>query len=215
MEENKPTQFEKLQFYAKYTVIIVSAAWVLISGTDFIDKQTKELRLKNERISKNSIPLASHTMDVKADNPPWILDNTLCTVTGQYKIDNIGELPFLITDVEFSIYESKVIGLEDVKGNIVTSLTLFNQLKDATPIFKEVLDVNERVGVKGALEKSFSYVIRKKANTNYVIVANAFGGLTDVDGKLDSTYLFGKNELTHTYGPVSLCIAPEVNESPK
>lgn len=205
MEENKTTQFDKLQFYAKYLVIIVSAAWVLISGTDFIDKQTKELRLKNERISKNSIPMASHTMNVISDNAPWILDNTLCTVTGQYKIDNIGELPFLIKDVEFSIYEFKVLGLEDVKGNIVTSRTLHNQLKDAQPIFREVLDVDERVGVNGALEKSFSYVIRKKPNTNYVIVANALGGLTNVDGQLDSTYLFGKNELTHTYGPVSLC----------
>lgn len=205
MEENKPTRLQWYQFYAKYTVIVVSAVFTLISGTKFLDKQTKELKLKNERLSKNSIPLASHTMGVNVSNSPWIVDNALCTVNGLYSVENIGELPFMVTEVEFSVYEFEVVGLDAVQDKQVTSLTLFNRLRSKEPIFKEVLNVQERVGVKGRMDKSFSYVIRKKNNYNYLFVADARGGLTDTKGNIDSTYLFGVNELTHTIGPSNIC----------
>ncbi len=209
MEENKPTQFEKLQFYAKYVVIIVSAAWVLISGTDLIDKQAKELRLKNEQMSRNSIPLAFHTMTATTDNEPWEYNDELCTITGNYGIKNIGELPFLIEEITFSIFEFKVLEASDVEGNHVTSFTLFKMLEGKTAIYEEVLEVNERVGVEGTLEKNFGYVVTKKRNHNYVIVANAKGGLTNGKGLIDESYLFGVNELVHTIGPVIICPAPE------
>jgi|GEM_PF-5545118 len=208
-ENNEPTRLQWYQFYAKYTVMAISAVWVLIAGTDFLDKQTKELKLKNEKLSKNSIPLAFHTMDVKTDNEPWNADPDLCTITGSYAIENIGELPFLIEEVTFSIYEFKILDTADVAGNDVTSFTLFKRLENKSPLFQETLKVDERVGVKGQLEKSLGYIVKKRPNHNYVVVAEAKGGLTDTDGNLDKSYMFGENELTHTVGPVNICVAPK------
>ena len=87
---------EWARFFGKYLTIVVSVFWLLLTGTEFIDKQSAEIDLRNKALSKESIARATgNIIDFRGDNQPWIGEEELCTITGRYKITNNGNLPHI------------------------------------------------------------------------------------------------------------------------
>ncbi|MFA0964521.1 hypothetical protein AB9P05_22125 [Roseivirga sp. BDSF3-8] len=197
---------EVAKFWVQNIVLVISACWILMAGTNFIEKQTKEQELKNLKLSKSSIPIASTTItSLVTNNDAWGEDNALCTISGRYNIKNIGEVPFRITGVTFMIYEIPVFTEKDLDDDQVTSFTLSRVISSLDPLDTDRLIFDEVVGKEGELQRSFGFIIRKKAGYNYSIMANATGGLIDFNGGVDSGYVFSTKELVHHTGSIDIC----------
>ena len=118
------SRIEWAQFSAKYLTILGSALWVLLAGTDLILKESAATDLRNKKLGIQSIPLVKPSLDYKFNNKPWIEDEDLCTVTGQYRIKNIGSLPVIITKVFFNVYENKTLISNDISEKNIKSFTV-------------------------------------------------------------------------------------------
>ena len=187
------------EFTAKYLVIIVSAGWVLLSGTELINKKLKQQELKIKLISKDQIGLVDHSLTLKESGSIWGSGNDLCTITGKYTLKNTGVLPVIFESVTFRVFELPPILETEVldSENGIISKTISKQLDILSPIYSETIDSSERVGANGSLERLYKYALQIKPNYSYAIEANAYGGLSTSDGKLDESIKFGENEFQH------------------
>lgn len=204
-DKTKGTALDWLEFIAKYVVIIVSALWILGVGTDFVQKQTAELEYRNLKLGKNSVPIAKQSLDLKTDNEPWIGNEVLCTVSGQYVVTNEGILPFQIDKVTFQVYEIPLFSSSEAKKQKITSRTLSVLLKDAKPILVEDIAEPARVGTNGKYSRSFQYVINRSRDMLYTVVANASGAVIGIEEQENILLRFGPNELKIASGASSIC----------
>ncbi len=197
---------EWANFFAKYVTIIVSALWILLTGTDFIDKQSAEIDLRNKALSKDSIARASgKIVDFIADNEPWIGEEELCTISGRYEIRNNGNLPVFIERVSYSVYEWPVFLSKHMKGKDIESRTLDKLIAESKPILKESISLPTKLNIEGVSSRSFQYIIRRKRGHLYAVVANAQGGMLGLNGKTHPNYRFSKNEVAADTGVRMLC----------
>ena len=204
-KQGNASELEWWQFRVKYAVLAISALWALYAGTDLISKESAALELRNKKLGVESIPLAKPSIDYTFDNSPWLGQPALCTVTGQYRIKNVGSLPIIITKVTFDVYDNKTLTPKDMGDEKVTSFTLSAVINNTDPIYEEEFDEFSKIDVGQSIERSFGYVIKREAGHLYSINANAEGGLASVDGDVDSDYEFGKNELRINTGFKSIC----------
>lgn len=193
------------ELFAKYLTILVSAIWVLVAGTDLISKESAALDLRNKKLGIQSIPLAKPFMTYEFSNKPWVGDEDLCTITGQYSIENIGELPIVVTNVVFKVYEKSVLKPEDVGNNRIKSFTMSTALNELEPMLVEEIPGGSRVDVGQSIQRSFGFVIKRLPGKLYAVVANAEGGLASVSGGVDAENQFGVNELRYNSGFKTLC----------
>jgi len=144
-------KLEWAEFFAKYTVISIAALWALCTGTDYLNKQSAELELKNKRLSRNSIGLVDHTLSLNAQGSLWGTNNDLCTISGKYALKNIGDLPVVFELVKFKVYALPPIQESELNDQGVISKTVSLQVNNLTPIHSESIEQLERVGVAGQL----------------------------------------------------------------
>lgn len=192
-------EIEWAKFFAKYAVIAISSLWILFTGTDYIDKQRAALELKNERLSKKSIGIAEHflSLNYTYKDELWGEKYNLCTIGGKYTVKNTGELPISFDSIVFSVYALPPIDENELDENGIVSKTISLQLDKLTPLKVEPINILERVGIKGQLERLYSYTISIKPDHLYVVVANASGGLSTTNGLVDKGNMFGARELEH------------------
>lgn len=203
-KQGNASELEWWQFRVKYAVLAISALWALYAGTDLISKESAALELRNKKLGVESIPLAKPSIDYTFNNSPWLGQQELCTVTGQYSIKNVGSLPIIITKVTFDLHENKALTSDDIDKE-VTSFTLSAVINNTDPIFSEEFEEFSKIDVDQSIERSFGYVIKREKGHLYSIEANAEGGLASVDGDVDSDYEFGKNELRINTGFKTIC----------
>ncbi|HVQ07140.1 MAG TPA: hypothetical protein VMS43_01770 [Allosphingosinicella sp.] len=192
---------DEAEFVIKSVALIVSAVWILLVGTAYLERQGKALDLRNKTLGIESNPTADTQISVNFANSPWAGAPNLCTVTGQYKIKNTGRLNFRIDRVSFEIYRLPVVSQQDLSPNEVTSITPAIRLRGLRPIHRETIDVGELVGVNNELQRNFGFIIRERPNTLYVVVANAVGGLPLEDG----SGRFGERDLQYFSDVADIC----------
>lgn len=163
--------------------------------------------LESFRLGKDSLaPKASTTLEVKNDNPVWVTGPSLCTVTGSYKIENIGEYLLGIDEVEIFLYETSPLTLCDMpKNKKVVSFSLSPSLEKLKPIYSEKMNVRETIAKGSYIERSFGYVVRLKEAALYGFSAKASGGLAGAKVTSSEIYNFYENDLTHMSGLHALC----------
>lgn len=204
------------EFFIKNIALVISAIWLLITGTAYIDKQAKSLDLRNTTLGIESNPTADTQINAILNNAPWITDRNLCTVTGQYRIKNTGRLNFRIDEVSFEIYRLTILDQPaDLSMGPVTSLTTAVRLRGIEPFYSESFPVEEIVGVNNELQRNFGFVIRRDEGSHYVIAANATGGLPLVPEERDGSGRFGARDLQHFTEVASICspLPPPANPS--
>ena len=203
-----------LEFFFKYLALAIAGFWTLIVGTDFVDKKIKETNLAKAQYELHALklgkdglaPKASTTLTVNKDNPVWSANNNLCTVTGSYKIENIGEYLLMIDEINLSLYETSTLTEKDIpKGKKVASFSLSPKLDKLYPIYKEKITIKETIAKGNYIERSFGYVVRLKKGALYSIRAKASGGLAGADVTSEEISNFYDNDLTHTSGLHTLC----------
>lgn len=197
---------DRAEFFIKNGALIVSALWVLLTGSAYLDRQSKSLDLRNRMLGIESNPTADTQLSATFTNRPWVGNPSLCTVTGQYRIKNTGRLNFRIDQVTFEVYRLPVLDrVEDLANGPVTSLTAAGRLRGVQPLHRETLPVSETVGVNNELQRSFSFVIRKEERSLYMITANAAGGLPVIDAQRDDAGRFGDRDLHHASELADIC----------
>jgi hypothetical protein len=192
-------KIEWAQFFIKYSVIAISSLWLLFTGTDYINKKRAALELKNERLSKHSIGIAEHFLllnDTYKDEL-WGGEGNLCTISGKYIIKNTGELPISFDSVVFSIYALPPTDESELDEKGIVSKTISLELDRLEPLKTESINILERVGINGQLERLYNYTLLTKPKYLYVVVANASGGLSTTKGSVDESNMFGVRELEH------------------
>lgn len=207
-------KIKTLEFIFKYIAIAIGGFWTLIVGSDFVDKELKETNLAKAQYelkalelgSGGMVPKASTTLKVKKDNPVWISDPSLCTVTGSYKIENIGEYLLRIDEVEIYLYETSPLTSSDIpKNKKVASFSLSPSLEKLEPIYSEKMNIHESIAKGNYIERSFGYVVRLKEGALYGFSAKASGGLAGAKVTSSEITDFYENDLTHMSGLHTLC----------
>lgn len=182
---------------AKYLVIFVAGLWTLYVGTDYLDSQTKALKLGNVALGVASVPTADTTITFvdKDDAGP---NDEFCYPQGKYAIENTGQLAVEIEPAVIKLYEVPTTYLED--GQKTVSWSLDTVLSNLKPILLEKLGGSEVISIGNSYERVFAYTIRRKSGHSYVLVANAAGGIPEnaaVDDDARAIRKFGPNDLRH------------------
>ena len=196
-ENKKASALDWANFFAKYLVIGISAIWTLNVGTEYIDKQTKELQLRNFKLSKKSNPVAyAKFSKYNNSNSPMKHAERLCTVTGAYQVKNAGELPIIIENIKFSVYELPIIIADHLENRDSYSISVNKMVEKLEPKHQETHKVSTRISTEGEAEWAFGFIIRRAEYKNYVVMATAEGGLAGLNGSVDENNRFNLNELT-------------------
>lgn len=203
-----------LEFIFKYFALAIAGIWTLLVGSDFIDKKVKETNLskaqyelESMRLGKEGLtPRASTSLDVKKDNEHWIGRSDLCTVTGNYKIENVGEYIIRIDEIQLELFEAYPLTIEDLTSDKkVSSFSLTPKLKKLKSIFSEKIEVNETIPSGGYINRTFGWVVKIDSEALYTIRANATGGLAGAKNSLVEISEFYQNDLRHDSGVHKLC----------
>jgi hypothetical protein len=198
--ENKEKR-EQAEFIVKSVTLVVSALWILIMGTAFLQKEGMRLDLRNKALGVESMPTADTDMSIEMRNPPVVQDDVeFCTVTGLYSIKNIGRLALQIDRVVFELYELPVVRGQER----VTSFSAARLIGEQRPIHREVIPVDEVIGVTNRVERAFGFVVRRDRNAMYVVVASGDGGLVGA-AQDDRTARFGPRDLQHLSPTGPIC----------
>ena len=210
MDDDK---FKRTEFVVKYSVLAVVGLWTLMIATGWVSNKSEEIELAQKEYeletsrlgSEGLYPKALTDLTVKTDNALWGENKDLCTISGQYTIENIGGFPIYVSDVEFTVYELEPLTENDLKGKEVASFSLSSRLEHAKPLFEEEMEVKENITTSNRLERSFGYVIKVKEGALYTIKASANGGIPSGKKEMSPLSVFSKNDLTHISGSHRIC----------
>jgi len=208
--ENKLKWFE---FFAKYISLAIAGIWSLSIGSDWTDNEIKLVSLDKKRYELEAMklgkeglyPRASTKLDIKKDNVPWGEKKNLCHVTGKYIIENIGDYPIRVEEVEFSVYEIYSVEEGDFLDKKIISYSLNPSLDKLTPILNEKISVDEIIATTNRLERVFGYAIKISNGALYTVVASAQGGVISPKNIKDFNLKFGSDDLTIYSGSHLIC----------
>lgn len=205
MNLRDPETRAAIDLVAKYSLLAIGGIWTLLVGTEFLEKRSAALQFGNAALSIKSIPTASTELDLIQPTDAAPLDG-FCYPKGVYRITNTGELPITIQNAKFEIFEVPTILL--AADEKVASYSLEGILKDLAPVFSEEIGPSETIGVDNSYERIFGFTIRMDPEASYVLVANAKGGLPELDRDQANARLiieFGPNDLRHVAQLGALC----------
>ncbi len=199
---------------AKYLVIIVGAVWTAMVGTEFIDKKTAEYEFEALRLGSEGVYPRGDTQ-INPDGHGTVSndDPSICEITGQYVITNVGEYLTEIESVKFQLYEiERLKATEVAKSDAPTSFSLSSTLSKLKPIKEEEFSVNESIAKGNELERSYGYLVKLKPGHNYAIVASAQGGIIGAENLKSTITRFRENDLTHISGSHTYCLQEHSSE---
>jgi|GEM_PF-6864900 len=174
---------KQMAFVGKGVAIAVAGLWLLLVGTEYLDKRGKQLGR-----------LGQAGPDTSFGSGPFVFasqkNTDYCEISGRYDIKNQGELTFEIEQVEIALFLVRTQKPQADDGNYLFSTD--EVLKDLEPIHTQTFEVNERLypGQKdqdngNELQRSFGFGVPKpvaasgedKNDFAYFVTANATGGL--------------------------------------
>ena len=187
---------EKANIYIKLALLIIGGVWVLLSGTDLIDKNSKQL-------GTEAIPNAKAELEVTWDNKfEDENDDRFCLLDGTYSLTNVGNLTFRVDTIKFTLYRAQNVPRPS-DGNLVSAYTIYPRLfprefeEGPVPYPAEWIEesvtqlpVDVFLSKGNQVSRTFGFVVKDERMDpplshlwhSYVVVANATGGLPNKEG---------------------------------
>lgn len=211
-----PDQRSEIEFYIKNGAVLCGLIGAIFFGVQHWKKFDTEYSLKAKLIGDTELVLDRF--------PPAILTGKdggkYCEISGLYKVTNAGAYPFVVEDVTIQLFEVPFIQDMTAANAAPISYTISQRMEQGAkyPIALRSsvkVPVNEQFGLKNELGRAFGFIVKMdstpdatsyRADSRYIVVANARAGLPDKDGHAKSCQqddftnpgvCFRENDLRH------------------